>query len=86
MRVAERAVGSDPKVRDYGLLESALARPRTTVFGQDAYSTLDTKASALLHSLARNHARVDGNNRIALGTLIAFHASERSTSHHDRRR
>lgn len=73
LRVAERAVGTDPKVRDYGLLESALARPTTTVFGQDAYPTLDAKASALLHSLARNHALVDGNERLALGALIAFY-------------
>ena len=41
-------------------LESALARPRATVFGSDAYPSLDAKAAALLHSLARNHALVDG--------------------------
>jgi death on curing protein len=32
-----------------------------------------TKAAALLHSLARNHALVDGNKRLALGALIAFY-------------
>ena len=73
LRVAERILGADVKVRDHGLLESALARPRATAFGQDAYPTLDEKAAALLHSLARNHALVDGNKRLALGGLIAFY-------------
>ncbi len=71
--VASRAIGFEPAIRDPGLLESALARPRTTVFGNDAYPTLDEKAAALLHSLARNHALVDGNKRLALGGLIAFY-------------
>jgi death on curing protein len=52
-------------VRDLGLLESALARPRASAFGEDAYSTLHLKAAALLESLARNHALVDGNKRLA---------------------
>lgn len=73
LRVAERVLGSDVKFRDVGLLESALARPKTTAFGQDAYPTLDEKAAALLHSLARNHALIDGNKRIALAGLIAFY-------------
>jgi death-on-curing protein len=73
LRVAERVLGADVEVRDYGLLESALARPQTTAFGQDAYPTLDERAAGLLHSLARNHALVDGNKRLALGGLIAFY-------------
>jgi death-on-curing protein len=72
LRIAERAVGTAPQVRDHGLLESALARPRASVFGRDAYPALDEKAAALLHSLARNHALVDGNKRLALAGLIAF--------------
>ncbi|WP_239379916.1 MULTISPECIES: type II toxin-antitoxin system death-on-curing family toxin [unclassified Frankia] len=71
--IAERAIGSEPVVRDHGLLESALARPRATVFGRDAYPSLDGKAAALLHSLAHNHALVDGNKRLALAGLIAFY-------------
>ena len=52
-------------VRDHGLLEAASARPRTTVFGEDAYpGTLD-KAAAMLHSLCKSHALVDGNKRLA---------------------
>ena len=73
LRVAERVLGLDFEIRDPGLLESAAARPQTTAFGRDAYPTLDEKAAALLHSLARNHALVDGNKRIALGGLIAFY-------------
>jgi death-on-curing protein len=73
LHVADRALGSDYMVRDYGLLEAALARPRATVFGKDAYPTLDEKAAALLHSLARNHALIDGNKRLALAALIAFY-------------
>ena len=63
--VAVRAVNGEVVVRDYGLLESAAARPRTTVMGADAYPDIHTKAAALLHSLCRNHALVDGNKRLA---------------------
>src|SRR5260370_42191536 len=59
-------------VRDHGLLESPLGRPQATVFGADASPSLDAKAAALLHSLARSHALVDGNKRLALAALIAF--------------
>lgn len=52
-------------VRDIGLLESAVARPRAAAFGEDAYPTLHLKAAALLEPLARNHALVDGNKRLA---------------------
>jgi death on curing protein len=59
------AVGQVLKVRDYGLLDAAVARPRTSVFGLDAYPDDFAKAAALLQSLARNHAFVDGNKRTA---------------------
>lgn len=72
LHVAERTLGPDMTVRDHGLLESALARPRATAFGADAYGGLEEKAAALLHSLARNHALVDGNKRLALAGTIAF--------------
>lgn len=73
MHVAHRTLGSEPAVRDIGLLESASARPQATAFGSDAYRDLDSKAAALLHSLARNHALVDGNKRLALAGVIAFY-------------
>jgi death on curing protein len=70
--IARAAVGEDPAVRDYGLLESALARPRASVFGADAYPDLHLKAAALLHSLARNHALMDGNKRLAWTACRTF--------------
>ena len=73
LHVAERTLGRRPEVRDHGLLESALARPQASAFGQDAYPTIHEKAAALLHSLARNHALVDGNERLALAGTIAFY-------------
>ena len=77
LEIARQAVGKDVVVRDYGLLQSALARPRASVFGQDAYPDLHLKAAALLHSLARNHALVDGNKRLtwtACRTFLAINA------------
>jgi death on curing protein len=70
--IARAAVGGDPEVRDYGLLECALARSRASVFGADAYPDLHLKAAALLHSLARSHALVDGNKRLAWTACRTF--------------
>jgi death on curing protein len=72
LEIAREAVGGDVMVADYGLLESALARPRASVFGEDAYPDLYLKAGALLHSLARNHALVDGNKRVAWTACRTF--------------
>jgi death on curing protein len=69
--VAAGVVG-DVVVRDRGLLASAAARPRTTVLGQDAYPTVAEKAAALMHSLARNDALVDGNKRLAWAATRVF--------------
>jgi death on curing protein len=73
LHIAGRVLGSEPAVRDIGLLESAIARPQATAFGADAYPDLDAKAAALPHSLTRNHALIDGNKRLALAALIAFY-------------
>jgi len=72
LHVAERATGGEVVVRDHGLLASAAARPQTTVLGEHAYPRLVDKAAALMHSLARNHALLDGNKRLALAGTIAF--------------
>jgi death-on-curing protein len=66
-----RTLGAGP-VRDVGLLDSAMGRPRSSAFGQDAYPTLALKSAALLHSLARNHALVDGNKRLAWLATVVF--------------
>jgi death-on-curing protein len=70
--IAGRVLDSEVTVRDHGLLESATARTRATVFGTDAYETVEDKAAALLHSQVRNHALIDGNKRLALAATIAF--------------
>jgi len=58
-------------IRDFGLLHAAVARPQATAFGRDAYPTVALKAAALMESLARNHALVDGNKRLAwLATMV----------------
>ncbi|MDT4918712.1 MAG: death on curing protein [Pseudonocardiales bacterium] len=63
---AEIAIApAELKVRDIGLLESAVARPQASAFGEDAYPDLFLKAAALMESLARNHALIDGNKRLA---------------------
>jgi death-on-curing protein len=62
----------DVALRDRGLLASAAARPQTTVFGEDAYPTFAEKAAALMHSIARNHALVDGNKRLAWAATRVF--------------
>lgn len=72
LHVATRTLGSEPEVRDHGLLQAALARPQASAFGTHAYPVIHEKAAALLHSLARNHALVDGNKRLALAATIAF--------------
>ena len=71
LRIARAAVGGPVEVRDIGLLDAAVHRPRASVLGQDAYPQLLDKAAALLHSLASNHPLVDGNKRLAwLATYV----------------
>ncbi|MGL5826735.1 MAG: type II toxin-antitoxin system death-on-curing family toxin [Nocardioides sp.] len=66
-----RDLGAGP-VRDIGLLDAAAARPRTSIFGEDAYPTLTGKAAAMLHSICKNHALVDGNKRLAWHAAVVF--------------
>lgn len=69
--LARRLLGDPPPIRDVGLLGSAVARPQTTVGGQDAYPTVWSKAAALLQSVVNNHAMVDGNKRLGwLATAV----------------
>ncbi len=72
LEVARRTVDGDVRIRDAGLVASAAARPRTTVFGQDAYPGVWEKAAALMESLGRNHALVDGNKRLAWNATWLF--------------
>lgn len=69
--IASGVIG-EVNVRDVGLLAAAAARPRVTVFGDDAYPSFEDKAAALLHSLVRNHTLVDGNKRLAWSATRIF--------------
>jgi death-on-curing protein len=62
----------EPAIRDAGLLESAALRPQSSVFGEEAYPELLTKAAALLHSIVRNHPLVDGNKRLGWVAVKTF--------------
>lgn len=66
-----REHGGAPGVRDSGLLDSALARPRHKFIYAKAAS-LATLAASYLYGLAKNHGFVDGNKRVALMAAYAF--------------
>lgn len=59
-------------VKDAGLLDSALARPKTTVFGEFAYPSIELMAAAMHQSLVKNHPLIDGNKRTAWLLLQSF--------------
>jgi death-on-curing protein len=59
-------------IKDPGLLEGALARPQTTVFGQDAYPEFELKTAAMMHSIIKNHPMIDGNKRTAWQLSVTF--------------
>lgn len=72
LALAEALLGAPPPLRDLGLLESAAARPRASAFGRDAYPDVWSKAAALLASLVKNHALVDGNKRLGWVVCAVF--------------
>jgi death-on-curing protein len=77
--VIERALGTRHAVRDAGLLEAAVARPRASLFGVDeVYPGLAGKAAALLHSLVTTHPLVDGNKRVGLTAMLLFYGLDGS--------
>jgi death-on-curing protein len=60
------------QIRDKGLLLSALERPQTQLYGVELYPEFELKAAALMHSIARNHALIDGNKRLAWSAMRIF--------------
>jgi death-on-curing protein len=72
LTIARKVNGTERSVRDMGLLVSAIERPRTNLFGAELYPTLHEKAAALLHSVARNRALIDGNKRTARLAMRVF--------------
>ncbi|WP_432247829.1 type II toxin-antitoxin system death-on-curing family toxin [Streptomyces sanyensis] len=82
LTIARTVNGTGHSVRDMGLLVSAIERPRTHVFGVELYPALHEKAAALLHSVARNHALIDGNKRtawLAMRVLLRFNGAGAGT-------
>lgn len=78
--------GGSLGLRDLGLLESAIARPRASFDGEDLYSTIFDKAAALLHSILKNHPFVDGNKRTALasaGLMLKLNGCNLLNKHKD---
>ncbi len=62
--------GGADGVRDQGLIESALGRPRHKfAYGE---SDLAALAAAYAFGIARNHPFVDGNKRTAFASMIVF--------------
>ncbi len=72
IELASGLLGDPPPIRDVGLLGSAAARPQTSAFGEDAYPDIWTKAAALLQSILKNHALVDGNKRLGWLATATF--------------
>lgn len=86
LHLATLLLGDPPPVREHGLLGSAVARPQTTVLGEDAYPDVWTKAAALLHSIVKNHALVDGNKRLgwlATATFLEINGEPATTIGND---
>jgi death-on-curing protein len=71
LEIAE-AILPTVEVRDVGLLTAAADRPRASGFGAEAYPSFAEKVAAVLHSVARNHALVDGNKRLAWSAARVF--------------
>jgi len=82
VELARRLLGDPPPIRDIGLLGSAVARPQTTLLGEDAYPDVLMKAAALLQSIVNNHALVDGNKRLGwLATAVFLELNGTSVAH-----
>ncbi len=59
-------------IRDLHLLQSAVARPAISLFGEAQFPTVLDKAAALMHSLAYHHLFIDGNKRTAVRAVELF--------------
>lgn len=66
------ASGGVDGVRNKGLVESSLSNVFDIYFGVDRYPTIEEKASRLCYSLIKNHAFLDGNNRIGIFVMLVL--------------
>ncbi|MET8143351.1 Fic family protein [Sphaerisporangium sp. NPDC005288] len=70
--LARVTLGAPPRLRDIGLLDSAVHRPQASMFGHEAYSHVLVKAAALLHSLAVHHPFERGARQVAWVCTVVF--------------
>lgn len=74
-------LGEPAPIRDIGLLGSAVARPQASAFGEEAYPDLWTKSAALVQSILKNHALIDGNKRLGwLATAVFLELNGQTAS------
>ena len=64
--------GGPAGVRDLGLLESALARPRNLLIYSEPTPSLSRLAAAYAKGIVANHPFVDGNKRTAFTVSVTF--------------
>jgi len=64
--------GEQIGVKSSNLLESAVQRPMSSAFGEDAYPTIFEKAAALFESLGQNHPFQNANKRTAFAALVIY--------------
>lgn len=60
------------RVTDLGLADSAMSRPQASFAGEEFYVSIEAKAATLLFGVARNHAFIDGNKRVAVLAALQF--------------
>lgn len=64
--------GEQIGVKDTSLLKSAVLRPQSSAFSEDAYPTIFSNAAALFESLGQNHPFHNANKRTAFTALLIF--------------
>ena len=64
--------GGDNRLRDRGLLDSAIAMPRQQFGGQFLHPDIPSMAAAYAFHICGNHPFMDGNKRAGIAAMIAF--------------
>ena len=59
-------------IRDYSLLSSALAMPKSMFDGKYLHQSIIEKAAAYIFHLTQNHPFIDGNKRVGLASGLVF--------------
>ncbi|HEX8348006.1 MAG TPA: type II toxin-antitoxin system death-on-curing family toxin [Actinoplanes sp.] len=72
VRIAQIAVRGGVVVRNQSVLESAVGMPTMTMFSNDLYPDLASKAAALWYSIDHNQPFMDGNKRTAILAATTF--------------